>query len=258
MEASRRLAGKVALVTGGSRGLGAATAARFVAEGARAVFSMDIAPPERGTPPGVEWLPGDVSRPDECRRSVDAVVQAHGRIDVLVNNAGIGRPGTAHGERSLEDWREVLAVNLTGAFQMIHAVLPTMMASAGQSCILNIASIAAEVVNPVIHPGYAASKGALVSLTRHLAATHAKFGIRVCAIAPGAVRTALWDGLPADVQRRYGDLHPLGVGDPADVAALAAFLASDEARWITGTVVHLDGGNLCAGGLAAYARDVVS
>ena len=258
MEAAGRLAGKVALVTGASRGLGAAMAARFRAEGARAVFSMDIAPPERGHAPGVEWLPGDVTRPEECRRAVEAVVAAGGRIDILVNNAGIGRPGTAHGERSLEDWRDVLAVNLTGAFQMIHAALPFMMATPEDSCILNVASIAAEVVNPVIHPGYAASKGALLSLTRHLAATHAKFAVRVCAIAPGAVRTALWDGLPADVQRRFGDLHPLGVGAPSDVAALAAFLVSDEARWITGTVVHLDGGNLCAGGLAAYAREVVS
>jgi NAD(P)-dependent dehydrogenase (short-subunit alcohol dehydrogenase family) len=232
--------------------------ARFVAEGAGAVFSMDIAPPERDKPPGVEWLPGDVTRPDDCRRCVEAVMAASGRIDVLVNNAGIGRPGTAHGERSLDDWRDVLAVNLTGAFQMIHAALPHMMARAETSCILNVASIASEVVNPVIHPGYAASKGALISLTKHLAATHAKFAIRVCAIAPGAVRTALWDGLPADVQRRYGDLHPLGVGCPGDVAALAAFLVSDEARWITGTVVHLDGGNLCAGGLASYAREVVS
>ncbi|HEU5057713.1 MAG TPA: SDR family oxidoreductase [Kofleriaceae bacterium] len=257
METSRRLAGKVALVTGASRGLGAAMAERFVAEGARAVFSMDIAAPEREVA-GVRWLSGDVSRPEDCRGAVEAVLAACGRIDVLVNNAGIGRPGTAHGARSLDHWREVLAVNLTGAFQMIHAVLPGMMASPGGAVILNVASIAAEVVNPVIHPGYAASKGALVSLTRHLAATHAKFGIRACAIAPGAVRTALWDGLPADVQQRYGDLHPLGVGDPGDVAALAAFLVSDEARWITGTVVHLDGGNLCAGGLAAYAREVVS
>jgi NAD(P)-dependent dehydrogenase (short-subunit alcohol dehydrogenase family) len=257
METSGRLAGKVALVTGASRGLGAAMTARFVAEGARAVFSMDIAPPEHELP-GVRSLFGDVSRADDCRRCVEAVVAASGRIDILVNNAGIGRPGTAHGERSLDDWRDVLAVNLTGAFHMIHAALPFMMASPEDSCILNVASIAAEVVNPVIHPGYAASKGALISLTRHLAATHAKFAIRACAIAPGAVRTALWDGLPADVQERYRVLHPLGVGAPSDVAALAAFLVSDEARWITGTVVHLDGGNLCAGGLAAYAREVVS
>ena len=258
MEAVGRLAGKVALVTGASRGLGAAMASRFAAEGARAVFSMDIEPPAGGLPRGVTWLAGDVTRPDDCARCVAAVIEATGRIDVLVNNAGISRPGTAHGKSSLADWRDVLAVNLTGAFHMIHAVLPSMMATAEDSCILNVASIAAEVVNPVIHPGYAASKGALVSLTRHLAATHAKFAIRACAIAPGAVRTALWEGLPADVQRRYGDLHPLGIGAPSDVAALAVFLASDDARWITGTVVHLDGGNLCAGGLAAYAREVVS
>lgn len=258
MEARGRLAGRVVLVTGASRGLGAAMASRFVAEGARAVISMDIAPPEDGGVAGVRWLLGDVSSADDCRRCVETVIAVSGRIDVLVNNAGISRPGTAHGARSLDDWRDVLDVNLTGAFNMIHAALPHMMATAEDSCILNVASIASEVVNPVIHPGYAASKGALISLTRHLAATHAKFGIRSCAIAPGAVRTALWDGLPDDVQRRYGDLHPLGVGAPSDVASLAAFLVSDEARWITGTCVHLDGGNLCAGGLAAYAREVVS
>jgi NAD(P)-dependent dehydrogenase (short-subunit alcohol dehydrogenase family) len=246
----------VALVTGGGRGLGAAIAARFAAEGARAVFVMDIAAPPVEAP-GVTYLLGDVTRPADCNRCAAEARGAHGRIDALVNNAGISRAGFIHAASSAIDWRDVLDVNLNGAFHMIQAVLPHMMEAGPPSCILNISSIAADVVNPVIHPGYAASKGALISLTRHLAVTHARFGIRCCAIAPGAVRTSLWDGLTDDVKALYAGLHPLGVGDPDDVAALTAFLASDEARWITGAVLHIDGGNLASGGLSAYARQTV-
>ena len=257
MEAPGRLAGRVAIVTGASRGLGAAIAERFLDDGARAVVDLDLVAPEGHSRAGMTWFRGDVSRPGDCERCVTAVLAEHGRLDVLVNNAGISQPGTIHGEGSLEHWREVLDVNLNGAFYMTHAVLPHMMATAEMSCIINIASIAAEVVNPVIHPGYAASKGAMISLTKHLAATHAKFAIRCCAVAPAAVRTALWETLPDEVQALYAGLHPLGIGEPADVAALTAFLVSDDARWITGTVIQIDGGNLSAGGLAAYGRQVV-
>lgn len=250
-----RLKDRSAIITGASRGIGAAIARRFAQEGAQ-VLNFDIAAPAAGTDgpgPDVAWLQGDVAQSHDCAAAVRHALDRWQRLDVLVNNAAISCPGVIE-ETSNEDIaRRVLDVNLIGVFLMLEHALEAMRA-AGRGAIVNIASIGAFVVNPEVHPSYAASKGGLIALTRHLSASHAHLGIRCNVICPGAVRTALWDTLPAAVRATYEGLHPLGLGRPEDVASLALHLASEESAWMTGAVLTLDGGNLTSGGLAAHIK----
>lgn len=253
-----RLAEKVAVITGAARGIGAAVTRMFAQEGAR-VMGMDISSPENlaDFPEGtIGYLNGDVSQPNDCQTVIQATVKKFGAVHILVNNAAISFPGALHQENSDEFWHRTLETNLHGVYYMTKAVLPVMMQEPEMCSIINISSIGAMVVNPVIHPSYAASKGAINALTRVMAPVYAKYGIRFNAICPGGVKTPLWYSAPAEVLEKYENLHPLGAGDPQDIASLCVYLGSDESKWVTGSVIVIDGGNLCAGGLAQMAKEV--
>jgi meso-butanediol dehydrogenase/(S,S)-butanediol dehydrogenase/diacetyl reductase len=225
------LEGKTALVTGGGSGIGAAIARRFAAEGAT-VWAMGRRR-EQLERVSERIVAGDVGSADDRRRAI----QATGPLDVLVNNAGIGDGG----------WDDTLAVNLTGAHELCALAADGLAKRRG--AIVNIASVAALVAGPG-DPQYAVSKAGLVMLTRSLAVTLGPRGVRANAICPGWVRTPMADGemaaLGGDVEaayRRVTQHVPLGrPALPDEVAAAALFLASDEASYISGAVLTVDGG----------------
>lgn len=228
-----RFSGRVALVSGGGSGIGKAIAERLADEGAD-VVRADIAATD------VEC---DVTSPDACRAAVAATLDRHGRLDILCNVAGIG---IAHpiGSFPIEDWRRIFDVNVHGSFHLSQAALPALLASTG--CIVNLASVSALRGSPY-NAAYSASKAALVSLTRSMAVELASQGVRVNAVAPSAVDTPFLTGfsLPdeADLALVGRAAPPMpGLVDPADVATAVAYLASDDARSMTGAVLVLDRG----------------
>jgi NAD(P)-dependent dehydrogenase (short-subunit alcohol dehydrogenase family) len=245
-----RLSGKVALVTGGAQGIGRAIAEKLAAEGARVTF-LDRdreggAATAREVGAGVAFLPADVTRETEVEAAIGAVVEGQGRLDVLVNNAGVNAYFDAT-EMTEAQWDAVFAVDLKGAWICAKHALPAMKQARGGS-IVNIASIHAGLTIAGMFP-YAAAKSGLVGLTRSLALDYAPFGIRVNAVLPGWTRTRLveeWFRLqpdPAEAERRVLAVHPLGrLSTPMEVANLVAFVASDEASAITGAALAVDGG----------------
>jgi NAD(P)-dependent dehydrogenase (short-subunit alcohol dehydrogenase family) len=245
------LEGKVAVVTGGGRGIGRAIAERFAEEGARVAIAElraegeQVAGELRAAGHDAAAVPTDVSEPDDVGRMVDVVVERFGRVDVLVNNAAVSL-GESFLETSLATWQRTLAVNLTGAFICGQAVARTMVARGGGGRILNMASVNSVAAEKGA-ASYVAAKGGLALLTRAMAVDLAPYGILVNAIAPGPIRTEA--SAPIFDQERYrrGIEHgvPLArAGSPAEVAAVAAFLASDDASFVNGTTVVVDGGFL--------------
>lgn len=245
-----RLAGKVALVTGASRSIGRAIALGFAREGAKVVVNYRRGAAEADAvvaeiaAAGGEAIPvqADVRRRDEVVRMVATAVDRFGRLDVLVNNAGILKR-TPFLEITEEEWDDVLATNLKAYFFCAQAVAPTMIAQ-GSGSIVNISSANQEVASlNLAH--YVASKGGVRMLTRQLALELAPHGVRVNAIAPGMVETDLNRADLADEEFRNYRLSmiPLRrIGVPEDIAGAAIFLASDESRLATGSTVLLDAG----------------
>jgi NAD(P)-dependent dehydrogenase (short-subunit alcohol dehydrogenase family) len=233
--------GKVALVTGAASGLGRATAARLVAEGAR-VACLDLAAADLGE--STLDLTADVRDEVGVRSAVDATVEWGGALDVLVNCAGVG--WTAHTtQTSLADWERVLGVNLTGTFLVTRGCLPHLASRRG--AIVNVASLAG-VRGWRYSAAYSASKGGVVALTRALAVEYAAAGVRVSCVCPGSIDTPLRAGLvplpdadPALATHGRALVDP-PVSEPAEVAAAIAYLASPEARFATGAVLRIDGG----------------
>ena len=256
--AGPRLAGKVAIVTGaGSRaegiGNGRAAAILFAREGARVLLvdqNKDAAEATRAIIAGeggeAATLVADVTRDGDCRAMVDEAVRRWGRLDILDNNVGIGSRGSVV-EVGEAEWERVMTVNVTSMMLAGKHAVPAM-ASGGGGAIVNISSISA--LRPRGLTAYSASKGAVIALTRAMAVDHAAQGIRVNCIAPGPVYTPMVyaGGMSDDLRERRRRASPLGIeGTGWDVASAALFLVSDEARYITGVVLPVDGGATLVG-----------
>jgi gluconate 5-dehydrogenase len=245
------LSGRVAVVTGGSRGLGLEMAEGLGEAGARVVVAARRA---QWLDPAVEHLRGcgievaavtcDVADPDGARALVQATLDQFGRLDILVNNAGVSW-GAPFEEMPLERWKQVLDTNLTGTFLVTQAAVPVMKA-ARWGRIVNVASVAGLVGSPaqvLDAVGYAASKGGVIALTRDLAVKLAPFGITVNALAPGFFPTRMSEKLLERVGEQVVSQVPMGrLGQPGDLKGVVVFLASEAARYVTGQVLAVDGG----------------
>jgi len=239
-----RLRDKVAIVTGSARGIGAAVAALFTTEGAQ-VVGLDRQPARTATD-GVLNLTGDVTRPEQVTAAVATTLARFGRIDVLVNNAGVN-VFSAPLELTDSDWDRCLEVDLKGAWIVSKAVLPPMLSQESGS-IINIASVHSHRVIPGSFP-YPVAKHGLIGLTRALAIEYASRGVRVNSISPGFIvtpQTEEWLAAQPDPEkerRRQAELLPCKrLGTPEEVAYTALFLASDEARFINAADILIDGG----------------
>jgi len=250
-----RLQGRVAIVTGGASGIGLAAAERLLADGAAVVIAdVDGAAGKRvaadlggrGLGP-VEAVAADVSRDGHVRRLVEHVVARHERVDILFNNAGFFEPGEVH-QVTEAAWDRQLGVNLRSVYLVSHHVVPHMLAQGG-GAIVNNASVAG-MVGDYRSAAYCASKGGVALLTRAMALDYAKRNIRVNAICCGEIDTPLFEreaaqyGMGVDQFRAVLDNeHPIGrIGRPQEAAAAVAFLVSDEASFITGALLPVDGG----------------
>jgi 3-oxoacyl-[acyl-carrier protein] reductase len=238
----KRLSGKVALVTGAARGIGRATAARMVEEGARVVVADRGGADEAARSLGGAGIPLslDVTDAEQVNRAVADIIARHGQIDILVNNAGITRDATL-GKTSDAAWDAVIAVNLTGTFNATRAVAPHMTGR-GSGVVLNAASVVGIYGN-FGQSNYVATKAGVIGLTRVWARELGRKGVRVNCIAPGFIATDMTQGMPAEVLAKMKERTPLGrLGAPEDVARAYAFLASDEASFVNGQVLGVDGG----------------
>ena len=252
------LEGKVAIITGAATGIGRATALLFARAGARLTLADARADELARTVAEVRGVGGvavavtaDLARPEDCAAVVAAAVGAAGRLDVVFNNAGVGTltvGGTVE-TIELDKWDLALDVNVRAMYLVSRAAVPALRRAGGGS-IINTASVSAfrgSAVRP--SHAYAASKGAVLSLTRAMAASYGRDRIRVNAICPGTIRTRLTADIIERVEREAaaGRQIPLGrVGEPEDIARCALFLASDDASWISGTQIVVDGGALAA------------
>ncbi len=254
-----RLEGKVAIVTGaGSRsdgiGNGRAAAILFAREGAK-VLAVDTNAEAAGatvkmiTDEGgaASGFTADVTKSDECEAMVAAAVDRYGRLDILDNNVGIGSRGTVL-DISEDEWDRVMSVNVKGMMLASRAAIPAMVRSGGGGAIVNISSIAA--LRPRGLTAYGTSKGAVIALTRSMAVDHARDGIRVNCIAPGPVYTPMVyaAGMSDELRERRRNASLLKVeGSGWDIGYAALYLASDEARYVTGVVLPVDGGVTISG-----------
>ncbi|MCK9393935.1 MAG: SDR family NAD(P)-dependent oxidoreductase [Candidatus Paceibacterota bacterium] len=237
-----RLQNKVAIVTGASSGIGKAIAEMFVKEGASVVFS-DINPYPEELLPNTIFKKADTSKNEEIKELVDLAVSEFGKLDIIVNNAGIGLTGEIS---SMDDdvWEKVLAVNLNGVFYGIRGASAYMKEKNIKGSIINMASILGQVGFKGAG-AYCATKGAVNQLTRTASLELAPYGIRVNSIAPGFIETGMTKGIKDDknANAAISAATPLGhMGEPNDIAYAAVYLASEEAKFVTGSVLYVDGG----------------
>jgi 3-oxoacyl-[acyl-carrier protein] reductase len=242
------LTGKSALVTGGARGIGKAICLKLAGQGADIAF-VDVGRPEVAEATVAEiqalgrkalFIAADVTDPEACVAAVTAAVKEFGKIDILVNNAGITRDDLIM-RMPIDDWKKVLEVNLFGAFYMIKAAIrPMLKAHAGR--IVNMSSVSGQA-GQMGQANYSSSKAGLIGLTKATAREVASRGITCNAVAPGFVTTELTKDLPDTLQEQIKAATPLGhFGTVDDIANAVTFLASDEAAYITGQVLAVDGG----------------
>jgi len=242
-----RFTGRVAVVTGAASGIGAATARRLHGEGAVVVVA------DRNAPLGEALVQDlgqerarfhevDVADPEQIQGLIDEAVRDLGRIDVLFNNAGIGSFGDST-EVSIDEWRRVIEIDLNGVFYGCRAAIPHMRRQ-GRGAIVNTAS-ASGLAGDFAFAAYNAAKGAVVNYTRAAAIDHARDGIRVNAVCPGPVETPIIGGIVAmpGIHQIWDECVPMGrFAQPEEIASVVAFLASDEASYMTGAIVAVDGG----------------
>jgi NAD(P)-dependent dehydrogenase (short-subunit alcohol dehydrogenase family) len=248
-----RLDGKVALISGGARGQGAAEAETFVREGARVVFG-DVRDDEgKKVETGIRAVGGDavyvhldVTSEADWQNAVQTALARHGRLDVLINNAAITIPRVPIEERAAEEWDRVMAVNAKGVFLGTKHAIPAMRRGGGGS-IVNISSVAGIGQSLHQEPAYAASKGAIRIFTKVTASQHARDGIRCNSVHPGPVDTEMFRSAFRDreaMERRLQRV-PLGrMGTVAEIVSVVLYLASDESSYMTGSEVVIDGGAL--------------
>ncbi|MDR1765920.1 MAG: beta-ketoacyl-ACP reductase [Lachnospiraceae bacterium] len=237
---ANRLEGKVALVTGGSAGIGAECCKAFAAEGAK-VVAGDMRPLTYEAD-GVEYMQLNVTDTENCKTVVDAIVAKYGKVDILVNNAGITRDALIQ-KMTDEMWDAVIAVNLKGVFNMTRLVGPLMMEN-GYGSIISISSVVGEYGNTG-QTNYAATKAGVIGMTKTWAKEFARKGanVRANAIAPGYVMTDILKTVPQDLLDKFKGLTMLGrLGQPEEIAKAALFLASDDASYVTGHVLSVNGG----------------
>jgi NAD(P)-dependent dehydrogenase (short-subunit alcohol dehydrogenase family) len=254
-----RLENKVAIVTGAGMGIGQASAIALAAAGAR-VAVADINDQEgQRTVTLIQKAGGeafyqvaDVGRTDDVERLINVTADRFGRLDILVNNVGVALGGAVI-ETSEEDWNRVININLTSVWRGMKHALPLMIKGGGGS-IVNISSVQA-VLGFLGYAAYAASKGGIISLTQQAAVEYAPRKIRINALLPGTIMTPLNERLFASIDdpqtliNTWNSMHPLGrFGQPEEVAAAVVFLASDEASFITGECLRVDGGMVVKGG----------
>jgi len=249
-----KLKGKVALITGGNSGIGRATAILFAEEGARVVIAARNEARGNETVEAIARAGGeaifvacDVRRAEDCRKAVEATIEAFGRLDILFNNAGVIYPGRTVVDATEEEWDHTMAVNVKGAYLMSKYAIPWMIKSGG-GVIINTASVWG-LVGGKGAAAYCASKGAMVLLTKAMALDHASQNIRVNCICPGSVDTPMLRqemeelGGVEKLRPTFEAKHPLGrICTPEEVAKAVLYLASDDSSFVTGASLAIDGG----------------
>ena len=251
---ANRLKGKIAVITGGARGIGAKTAELFAAEGAAvAIWDLNVA---RGqaTAQHIQAAGGtavfsecDVTDATQIERAAAHLTAEIGTPNILFNNAGIAVVGELE-EISEAEWDRQYAVNVKSIYLVSRTIIP-LMREAGGGSIINMASESAYVGFPM-HPAYTSSKAAVVHLTRSMAVRYAEDNIRVNSLCPGTINTELYQEFlsqqpdPEKVNTEIKEMHPLGIGEPEDIAWAAVYLASDESRYMTGAPMLVEGGIL--------------
>lgn len=248
-----KLKDKVALITGGSLGLGKATAILFAEEGAKVVITgrtektlKETVDEAKKKGLEIDYLVSDVSKEEDCKEAVDYVIDKYGKIDILFNNAGVLYVATTH-ETDTEIWDETFAINARGTYLMSKYAIPHMLEK-GYGCIVNNSSVLGLKAVPGV-AAYNATKGAVTQLTRSTALEYADKGIRVNAICPGTIDTPMVDGLldsmpnRADATELFKSFHPMGrFGTPEEIAHSVLFLCDDNVGFMTGTMLSVDGG----------------
>ncbi len=242
-----KLAGKIAIVTGGSRGIGRATASILAKEGARVVITAkDQTRLEKTARESASFvaIPGDVRKDLEVQNVVRKTIERFGKIDILVNNAGIFPKVKPLHEISENEWNEVIDVNLNGQYRFTKAVIPHMMKNGG--CIVNVSSDAGlKSFANFEADAYSASKAALILLTKAWAVEYAKYKIRVNCVCPGIVETDMTRPyLVSESDRAMATAeYPIGrIGSPGDVAKAILYFVSEDSSWVTGAILPIDGG----------------
>ena len=248
-----KLEGKVALITGGSLGLGKSTAELFAQEGAKVVITGRtektlVEAVESAKNKGLElsYLVSDVSKEEDCREAVQFTLDTYGKIDILFNNAGILGVGKTH-ETDLEFWDKVFAINVRGLFMMSKFAIPHMLENGGGAIVNNSSILGLKALPGVA--AYNSTKGAVTQLTRSMALDYAQDGIRVNAICPGTIETPMVDGLLDGMPDRgaaedlFKSFHPMGrFGTADEIAHSVLFLCDDTVGFMTGTMLSVDGG----------------